>query len=172
MTSTIFDETPFKEFREYIGQHRSSSGRILYDDIDLMEIHKIVRWVYVFDVAQDAGVPTFTFRFVGTGLCEGIGFEPTGKRLDDLDFGPGQEDWVEAYRTIARTGRPHMLSLIHYPDVPNMSPYKKEQPTCLLRLAYPTFNSNDKVEHLIGVGQFIPRTHPEAGQFQEFTLDD
>ncbi len=41
MASTIFDETPFKEFREYLGQLRSSSGRILYDDIDLMEIHAI-----------------------------------------------------------------------------------------------------------------------------------
>ena len=172
MAGTIFDETPYQEFREYLGKLRSSSGRILFDDIDLMEIHTIAPWVYVMDVEKESDVPTITFRFVGTGLCRGIGFDPTGKPLEDLDFGPGQEDWVEAYRTIARTGRPHVLSLIHYPDVPDMSPFKKEQPTCLLRLAYPTFSSDGKVEHLIGVGHFIPRTDPEAGQFHEFTLDD
>ena len=88
MASTVFDEFPFKEFREYLGQLRSSSGRILYDDIDLMEIYKIVSWTYVLDVEQDAEVPTLTFRFVGTGLCKGIGFEPTGKRLEDLDLAP------------------------------------------------------------------------------------
>ena len=172
MASTIFDETPYKEFREYLGQLRSSSGRILYDDIDLMEIHAIASWVYVFNVAQDAGVSTFTFRFVGTALCKGIGFDPTGKNIDDLDFGPGQDAWREGYRTIVKTGRPHVLSMIHYPDVPKMSPYKKEQPTCLLRLAYPTFSSNDKIENLVGVGQFIPSADPEADQFYEFTLDE
>ncbi len=172
MASTIFDETPFKEFREYLGQLRSSSGRILYDDIDLMEIYKIAKWVYVFDVAQDAGVPTFKFRFVGTGLCEGIGFDPTGKNIESLDFGPGQDNWLEAYRTIVKTGRPHVLSMIHYPDVEKMNPRKKGEATFLLRLAYPTFSSNDKIENLIGVGQFIPLPHSEGDQFYEFTLDE
>ncbi len=172
MPSTIFDETPYKEFRAYLGQLRSSSGRILYDDIDLMEIYAIVRWVYVFDVAQDAGVPTFKFRFVGTGLCEGIGFNPTDKNIENLDFGFGQDAWLEGYRTIVRTARPHVLSMIHYPDVEKMKPSKKGQATCLLRLAYPTFSSNDKIEKLVGVGQFIPVTDPEADQFYEFTLDE
>lgn len=172
MASTIFDETPYKEFREYLGQLRSSSGRILYDDIDLTEIHAIVSWIYVLDVAQDAGGITFTFRFVGTGLCEGIGFDPTGKQLGDLNFGPGKDAWREAYRTIVKTGRPHVLSKIHFPDVAKMNPYKKGGPTCLLRLAYPTFSSNDKIENLVGVGQFIPLADPEADKFYEFTLDE
>ena len=172
MASTIFDKTPYKKFRQYLGQLRSSSGRILYDDIELMEVYAIAPWIYVLDVAQDAGVSTFTFRFVGTGLCRGIGFDPTGKQLEDLDFGPGQDAWREAYRTIVKTGRPHVLSMTHYPDVPEMNPYKKGQATCLLRLAYPTFSSDDKIEHLVGVGQFIPRTDPEAGQSYEFTLDE
>ena len=172
MASIAFDEFPFKEFRQYLRQLRSSAGRIQYDDIDMMEIHSIAPWVYVLDVAQDAGGITFAFRFVGTGLCEGIGFNPTGKQIEDLDFGPGQDAWREGYRTIVKTGRPHVLSMIHYPDVPEMSPYKKEQPTCLLRLAYPTFSPNDKIENLIGVGQFIPLADPEADKFYEFTLDE
>ena len=172
MASTIFDETPYKEFREYMGQLRSSSGRIPYDDIDLMEIHKIAPWVYVFDVAQDAEGFTFTFRFVGTGLCEGIGFNPTGKNIESLDFGPGQDTWLEAYRTIVKTGRPHVLSMIHYPDVEKMNPRKKGEANFLLRLAYPTFGSNDKIENLVGVGQFIPVADPEADHFYEFTLDE
>ncbi len=172
MASTVFDKPPFKEFRDYLGQLRSSSGRILFDDIDLIEIHSIAPWIYILDVGQDVGVITLTFRFVGTGLCQGIGFEPTGKQLDDLDFGPGQDAWREGYRTIARTGRPYVMSMIHFPDVEKMNPYKKRQANCLLRLAYPAFSSNDKIENLIGVGQFIQVTDPEAAQFYEFTLDD
>jgi hypothetical protein len=152
MASTFFDQTPYKEFREYLGRIRTSSGRIPYDAIDLMDIYGIVPWVYVLDVTQDTGDSHFTFRFVGTGLCEGIGFEPTGKQLDDLDFGPGQDIWREAYRTIVRTGHPHVLSMVHRPNVEQMSTFKKGEPTHLVRLAYPTFRSDDKIEKLIGVG--------------------
>jgi len=172
MADSIFDATPYREFRKYLSKTRSSTGRILYDDIDLMEIYEIAPWVYVLDVEQDTETPSLTFRFVGTGLCRGIGFDPTWKRLEDLDFGPGQDAWREGYRTIAKTGRPHVLAFVHFPDVPKMSPYMREQPNCLLRLAYPTFSSNDKIEKLVGVGQFVERTDPEAGEFYEFTLDE
>ncbi len=172
MASIAFDEFPYKEFRQYLRQLRSSAGRIQYDDIDMMEIHSIAPWVYVLDVAQDAEVFNFTFRFVGTGLCEGIGFNPTGKQLEDLNFGPGQEAWREAYGSIVKTERPHVLSMIHFPDVEGMSPYKKGQPNCLLRLAYPTYSSNDKIEKLIGVGQFIQLDDPKIAQFYEFTLNN
>ncbi len=172
MATTIFDETPYKEFRDYLGQLRSSSGRILFDDIDLIEIHSIAPWIYILDVGQNAGVITLTFRFVGTGLCEGIGFDPTGKNIENLDFGPGQDVWLEAYRTIVKTGRPHVLSMIHFPDEAEMSRHKKGEANCLLRLAYPTFSPNDKIEKLIGVGQFIPSADPEADKFYEFTLDE
>ncbi len=172
MASTIFDKAPFKEFREYLEQLKSSSGRILYDDIDLKDIYSITPWVYVLDVGQDAGVCMLTFKFVGEGLCKRIGFDPTGKQLEDLDFGDGQDSWREGYRTIVKTGRPHVLSMIHYPDVEKMYPYEKGEATCLLRLAYPTFSSNDEIEKLIGVGQFIPLADPEADKFYEFTLDE
>ena len=172
MASLFFDETPYKEFREYMGRLRSSSGRILFDDLDLMKIYAIAPWIYVLDVGQDAEAPTLAFRFVGTGLCRGIGFDPTGKALNDLDFGPGQDTWIGAYRTIVKTARPHVLSLTHYPDVPEMSPYKKGEANCLLRLAYPAFSSNDKIENIVGIGRFIPLDNPEAGKFYEFTLDE
>lgn len=171
MTKSVFDDFPFKEFREYLKLVTTPTGTVFFDDIDLMKIHNIARWVYVLDVEQATETPNFTFRFVGTALCEGIGFEPTGKRLDDLDFGPGKESWINAYRTICKTGKPHVLSMTHYPDVPNMSPFKKEQPNCLLRLIVPAINADLQVTNIVGIGQFIPQSHPEAGKFYEVKID-
>jgi len=172
MAGTIFVKAPFKEFRAYLGRLKSSSGHIPYDDIDLKDIYSIAPWVYVLDVGQDGDNCVLTFKFVGEGLCKRIGFDPTGKQLKDLDFGDGQDAWREGYRTIVKTGRPHVLSMIHYPDVEKMYPYEKGEATCLLRLAYPTVASNGEIEKIIGVGQFIPLANPEAGQFYEFTLDE
>ncbi len=171
MIGAIFDEGPFKEFRGYLERLRSGSGIIHFDDIDLMDVHKIAPWIYVLDVAQDQGVTSLTFRFVGTSLCDGIGFEPTGRSLDDLDFGPGQEQWRDAYRTIVRTRQPHVLSFVHQPDVEKMSPFKKGKPNCLVRLAYPVFGADGAVTNIIGVGQFISLDHAEADRFYEFALD-
>ena len=171
MANTIFDETPYREFREYMGQLRSSTGRVLYDDIDLMKTYLVAKYVYIFDIEMDGDIPSFTFRFVGTHLCENIGFDPTGKNIKELDFGPGQEDWFESYHTVFKTERPHVISMVHYPDIPDMDHYRVDQPTCLLCLVYPTYNFDGKIVKLVGIATFIRDNHPEAGKFYEFTLD-
>jgi len=167
ITKTL-DTTPYSEFREYMARIQSWSGSIRYDDIDLMRIYAIAPWVYVLRVARDEGFPTFTFRFVGTGICDGLGFEPTGKNLESLDFGPGQDFWREAYRIIVSTRRPHVLSMTHYPNVEKMRPHKRGQAIRILRLIYPTHGHDGEIENLIGVAQFVSMLDPEVDQFYQF----
>jgi hypothetical protein len=103
MAGTIFVKAPFKEFRAYLGRLKSSSGHIPYDDIDLKDIYSIAPWVYVLDVGQDGDNCVLTFKFVGEGLCKRIGFDPTGKQLEDLDFAM---DRMLGERAIAQSSRP------------------------------------------------------------------
>jgi len=168
MDNKALETTPYDEFRAYMERNQSWSGSIRYDDIDLMELYAIAPWVYVLRVARDEGFPTFTFRFVGTGICDGLGFEPTGKNLESLDFGPGQDFWREAYRIIVSTRRPYVLSMTHYPNVKKMKPYKRGQATRILRLIYPTHGHDGEIENLIGVAQFVSMLDLEVDEFYEF----
>ena len=171
MSATTFDEAPFKPFRDYMNGLRDDTGRIPHGRVELMAVHTIVPWIYVLDVEGGKACEDLTFRFVGTGLCQGIGFEPTGKSLDQLDFGPSQEAWRAAYRRIVATERPHVLSMTHHPNIETMPSYKRGKPNFLLRLAYPTYGDSGVVEKVIGIGQFLPMTSLPDNEVYEFTLD-
>ncbi|NQV98109.1 MAG: hypothetical protein HQ483_00285 [Rhodospirillales bacterium] len=162
-----FENYPFKEFRTYLKNLRTDSGRIQYDDINLMDVYGIAPWIYVLDVGYESSIATFTFRFVGTGMCTRLGFDPTGKRINDL----ASERVYNAYCNIINTGRPHVLSMIRSVDSAENFSYKKAQTNCLIRLAYPTFSSNNKIDKIIGVGQFISLDDPETDQSYEFVRD-
>ncbi len=128
-----------------------------------MSDYKLARNIYILDVHQ--GTPTFKVRYAGTEICKMLGFEPTGKFLEELKFLEDLNEIKSGYEKIVRERIPYVfLNPITF-DEPKMSPFKKGQNFVMARLAFPLLDDDQRIGHIIGVMDFPPNDNFSLKRF-------
>ena len=112
-------------FAEYIDS-LDDHARPHIDDFDLMDIHRLARFIVVVDVLDRP--PRLRCRFVGTSVVAMYGSDATGRDVENL-FGDGDDarELIRHYWEVARAGEPQFFaSHVMRPDEPD-DPYIYER---------------------------------------------
>ncbi len=99
------------EHREFFDYWRSkaSGGKLpSRQDIDPIEVPRLLPWIILYEVAWQDDKPRFKFRLVGTGNVQRYGRDATGQWFEDVYSGDILARQLAIYGTVASTGRPHL----------------------------------------------------------------
>lgn len=122
-------------------------------DIDLMSEYGLARNIYIFDIVEDT--PEFLIRYVGSAICDFFGFDPTRRHLENLDFVESFDETIAGYRAVVRDRRPYVfLNHIAFQEE-RISAYRRGRHFVMLRLAFPLFDGEGRVDHIIGAMDFL-----------------
>lgn len=95
---------------------RSPDNRLpAREDLDPVDIHKLLPWINLVDVVREKGTVRLRQRLIGTGLVQRFGRDATGAWFDDIYHPDYLQDHCHLIREVAETGLPS-LTRIRYPD--------------------------------------------------------
>jgi len=95
---------PVRQFRDYWVSIKNEAGPVCRKDLSLREISKILPWVMILDIEEEAS--DFIYRLAGTEIVQMIGFEPTGSLLDDVLNEQHYAERKALYQRVANTLEP------------------------------------------------------------------
>ena len=83
----------------------SASGVPSRRDFDPLDLPpRLLRYIWMVDIETDP--PRFRFRLCGTHLVEALGFDPIGRRYDELFPGFAESETFAALSRVRDTGEP------------------------------------------------------------------
>lgn len=99
------------EHREFFDYWRSkvSDGELpSRQDIDPIEVPRLLPWIILYEVAWQDGKPRFRFRLVGTGNVQRYGRDASGKWFEEVYSGDILAKQLAVFGAVATNGRPHL----------------------------------------------------------------
>lgn len=146
---SFFQKLTARRHREtylYWEKLKPESGLPARDDMDPVDIYRILPWINLVDVVRENDTIRFRQRLVGTGLVQRFGRDATGAWFEDIYHPDFLEDHCRLIREVAETARPS-LTRIRYPD-------RDKRHVIYTRLMLPLASDHQTVDMIMQVMAF------------------
>ena len=102
----IPEGSPVDAFRQLWAQKKQPNGAIARSDMRPETIPKLMPWVLILEHAVLDGRATFKCRFCGTKVRDLLGFNATGRTLEDMQDPDAIEPRMKEYTSVLESGEP------------------------------------------------------------------